>query len=389
MPVYTYNLLYLGNAADIDTDETDLLAENAADLLGTYGTSEDPLANHIVSASVNDADNDTNINTDNDHFPSSETVTIGGSAKVMDSAVVYNATITYTDGTTATITAVIMQSTDGGLYLNPELSANADTDAMEAKAIKSLTLNGILVDSTTIRADRYQTNYICFAQGTHILTDIGPRPVETLCLGDLLMTKDHGLQPLRWVGSRFLGLGAQILNPESRSVRLSQGCLAPGVPERDLILSAQHRVLLSSKIVARMFGCDEILTAAKYLAQGQVDNISTILRPMRLFHLALDRHEILFAEGAQAESLFIGSETEKILGAEVMDDLNNKLAAHSACRQPMALARKIGGRARVYSCVERHARNNKPLCSFGDFLAHSSTSALIPNSPRARLTAAL
>ncbi|MGB3280237.1 MAG: hemolysin, partial [Pseudorhodobacter sp.] len=114
MPVYTYNLLYLGNAADIDTDETDLLAENAADLLGTYGTSEDPLANHIVSASVNDADNDTNINTDNDHFPSSETVTIDGSAKVMDSAVVYDATITYTDGTTATITAVIMQSTDGG-----------------------------------------------------------------------------------------------------------------------------------------------------------------------------------------------------------------------------------------------------------------------------------
>ena len=362
MPIYTYDLLYLGNAADIDSDETDLEAEDAVDLLGTYGTNANPLANNIVSAVIDDADSDSSINTDNDFFAASETVTIDSIPKVMDSGVVYNATITYMDGTTATITAVVMQATDGDLYLFPELSANADAAAMEAKAIESLTLDSVLANPTTIAADRYQTNFVCFSQGTRILTETGPRPVETLRPGDRLVTKDHGLQPLRWVGSWVSGIGAQLRHPKSRPVQFSRGSLAPGIPARNLVLSPQHRVLLASKITNRMFGCYEVLAAARALAQAQFDTIHTIVRPVRYFHLLLDRHEILFAEGAAVESLFLGPETEKVMDTSVLDDLRENTAPGIAVRPPMEPARRVIGRSDVYKCIARHAKNQRPLC---------------------------
>lgn len=365
MPVYNYDLIFLGNAADIDLDETDLQAEDAANLLGTYGTAGDPLRNHIVSASIDDADGDSNINTDNDFFGSSETVTIDGVPNVMDSGVVYGATITYTDGTTATISAVIMQTTGGDLYLFPEISNNADTAALEAKPIESLTLNNVQADTTTIAADRYQTNFLCFAEGSRILTASGPRAIETLRPGDMLWTMDRGLQPLRWVGSRTLQLGIQMLFPQCRAVRLARGCLAPGIPERDLILSAQHRVVLASRIVDRMFGSEAILTAAKNLARGHLEGVTRILRPLRLYHLALDRHEILLAEGAAVESLFDGPQTGKLLGPAARDAWARSVGRDSLPAGQMTLARPVGARARVDRCLSRHRQNNKPLFTTG------------------------
>ena len=133
MATYNWTAIYLGNAADMDPDDANFTAENAGDILGTYGSAGDPLYDNQVNVQVNDADDDTNVNYDDP----SETMTIDGVAHTLDSGAVYNATITYTDGTTATITAVVMQTSDGDLYLAPEMSQNADFFAMQDKAIES------------------------------------------------------------------------------------------------------------------------------------------------------------------------------------------------------------------------------------------------------------
>lgn len=305
MTVYNWNVLFLGTAADIDTDETSIAAESPNALLGTYGTVGSPLKDQVKSLVVDDADDDTNINSDNDNFASSEAITVDGVSKTLDSGVVYNATLTYTDGTTATITAVVMQMTDGSLYLAPELSQNADFTAMEAKAIRSLTLDSVAANPTNVAANRQQTDFVaCFVRGTRIHTPSGPCNVEELRAGDLVLTVDNGVQTLRWIGHRLIGVAEQMLDPTRRPVRIDPETLGPGLPHRTLWLSQLHAVAICSSIAKRMTGHSELLVRANRLCGAPGITREPQLRPVAYFHLQFDRHELVLAEGVPAESLY-------------------------------------------------------------------------------------
>lgn len=137
----------------------------------------------------------------------------------------------------------------------------------------------------------------CFARGTMIRTPDGERPVETLSVGDLVETRDHGPQPLRWLGSRIVS---------------ATGRLAPVVIEagtfgfhRRLVVSPQHRILLTHWRAELMFGEDEVLVAAKDL----VNDCSVRIREggtVEYFHLLFDTHQIVWSEGLETESFLPG-----------------------------------------------------------------------------------
>lgn len=313
MPVYTWKAIYLGNAADIDTDETTIDAESPGSLLGTYGSTSAPLANNVVDVIADDADGDTNLNSDNDSFASSETMTIDGVAHTLDSGVVYNATLTYADGTTATITATVLQTTDGDLYLAPEMANNADKAAMEAQPIKSLTLTSVAVNPTTVGANRQQTNFVCFIAGTLIATPDGQRPVEQLRPGDFVDTLDHGAQPVRWIGTRRVTQLRQIAVPGAAPIVFPTGCFGAGRPFRTLCLSQQHRVLVRSTVAQRMFGSDQVICAAKRLAGLDGIGVAPARAAVEFWHFCFDRHEIVFANGLAVESLLIGPQAKRTL----------------------------------------------------------------------------
>lgn len=138
---------------------------------------------------------------------------------------------------------------------------------------------------------------ICFAAGTAIRTPLGDIAVESLRPGDLVETLDHGAQPLRWTGMREVA---------------AQGALAPvaiaaGVlgNARTLVLSPQHRVLVTGWRAQVHFGAAEVLVPAIALVDGE----SVVRRTggtVAYHHLLFDRHEIVFAEGAPAESFHPG-----------------------------------------------------------------------------------
>lgn len=137
---------------------------------------------------------------------------------------------------------------------------------------------------------------MCFARGTLIETARGPCPIEQLRIGDLIDTADHGLQPLRWVGGRHV-LGVGRFAP----VRIAAGHFGA---ERDLIVSQQHRVLVNSPAAELHFGDSEVFVPALHLADG--DAVRVLSRvPVEYFHLLLDRHEVIFANGAASESLHV------------------------------------------------------------------------------------
>jgi hypothetical protein len=143
----------------------------------------------------------------------------------------------------------------------------------------------------------------CFTLGTLIDTPTGPRPVEALQPGDMVLTRDNGPQPLRWVGRVDLGADHLARHPEHQPVEIAAGTLSPGLPLRDLRLSPQHRVLLTGWKAELMFAEDEVLVPATALRNDQSIRTKAADAGVTYLHLLLDRHEIIFAEGAPVESL--------------------------------------------------------------------------------------
>lgn len=161
----TFNWIYLGTSTtSMDVFEGNATADNAAAFNGqTYGSTTSPLFGKITTATMIDnggtaAALDTNNNASNDQF----TTNIGAGTQtfIYDANAAYNATITYADGTTAIVTAVVVQTTTGELFLAPELTANTDTTAYEAKPIRSITLNSVnSATNVNLATDRYFTAF--------------------------------------------------------------------------------------------------------------------------------------------------------------------------------------------------------------------------------------
>jgi Ca2+-binding RTX toxin-like protein len=131
--------------ADIDPTENNAPIENAATLNNTsYGSSGAPSSQNLVQVDLPTATSANNSLTSNSTAggnAAADIFYVNGQPKAVDSLVVYNNTIlTYEDGTTGTISAVVVQTTDGDLYLMPEFQSGADVTAMEAAPIQSVTL---------------------------------------------------------------------------------------------------------------------------------------------------------------------------------------------------------------------------------------------------------
>lgn len=162
---------------------------------------------------------------------------------------------------------------------------------------------------------------VCFTTGTLIEGSDGAHRIETLEVGDRVLTADHGLQPIRWIESSRIPSDQLFSNPALRPVRITAGSLGPGVPERDLLVSQQHRILVRGPKVELLFGAPEALVAAKHLCAWPGISVETSDQPVEYLHILLDRHEILIAEGAPAESLFLGEETLHTLSSEGLQEL--------------------------------------------------------------------
>jgi len=153
----------------------------------------------------------------------------------------------------------------------------------------------------TLSFSNIESVVTCFTPGTLIVTAQGECPVETLQPGDLVLTRDHGLQALRWVGLRHLGLADLIAAPALQPVCISAGALGAGLPERDLLLSPQHRMLMTGSRAELMFGEGEVLVRARHLC-ALPGVAPQRLTEVTYIHILFDCHELVLANGAWSES---------------------------------------------------------------------------------------
>jgi Hint domain len=220
--------------------------------------------------------------------------------------------------------------------------------------------DGVYIDNLAVNSTE-----VCFAKGTRILTTKGDVAVEDLLPGDLVITRDHGPQPLLWRSHRNLSSRQLAANPKLRPIRIAKGSLGDCRPSSDLTVSPQHRVLASGPICRRMFDAEEVLVAAKNLTAIPGVAIDTEVENVSYYHLLFDRHEIIFALGAPAESLLTGLAA---LSAMSPLQLGEIVALVPAIINPdfrAAPARPIPKSAHQRKLVTRALRNSQSICATG------------------------
>ena len=218
-------------------------------------------------------------------------------------------TVTHINGQAVKVGDTITLPTGQTVKLQPngKLLVKGDGDEEDFNFTYGIT-NGKNTDVGIVNA----TSIPCFVAGTLIETDRGGIPVERLRVGDLVLTQDSGLQPLRWVGQRQVAaVGA--LAP----VRIMANTFGE---HRPLLVSPQHRIVIRDAAAELLFGEEEVLIAAKDLVNGRsVQRLQG--GTVDYVHLMFDHHQIVFSEGLATESFLPGPQTTNLLEQSVLEEI--------------------------------------------------------------------
>ncbi len=166
-----------------------------------------------------------------------------------------------------------------------------------------------------------QVACVSFTRGTHVTLASGAqRPVEDLIVGDRILTRDDGVQTLRWIGTtttRAVG--------EFAPIRIAADALNNSA---DLLVSPDHRLFIYQRTDELGAGRSELLVKARHLVNGDTVTIAEG-GFVDYFQLLFDSHQIIYAEGIAAESMLIDSRTRPVLPAELSNSLGAHVPGHS------------------------------------------------------------
>ncbi len=296
----------------------------------------------------------------NNESPNDPTQTMSGNA------IAWDYTVTVTDGTSNYEIGLVDYDLDGdGSFDWPGAEQGyfiafigSVPPLGTTLTIAQISNNGVSIPVDTVVP--------CFTRDTLIGSPSGSIPIHDLRKGDQVLTLDHGAQSVRWIGSRKLNRIELARTPRLRPICIAAGALGCGLPKRDLRVSPQHRMLIRSTIADRVFGENEVFLPATKLVGLPGITVDTTVRSVEYFHILLDRHEVLFAEGAPAESLFTGPEAIKSVGPAAMLEIKALFPAVGTAAHAPVLARCVPEKGYLMKqLVARHLKNRKPLMSAG------------------------
>jgi antigen 43 len=155
----------------------------------------------------------------------------------------------------------------------------------------------------------------CFARGTRLATPGGDAQVESLRPGDAVLTASGRVAPVRWVGCTSLDLRRHPAPDRAAPIRIAAGALPGGVPLRDLLVSPEHCLLLDGALIPAV----HLLNGASI---ARDDSFSCI----EYWHVELDRHDAVLAEGVATESYLDTGNRALFAGTAGMRALHPDLA---------------------------------------------------------------
>lgn len=166
------------------------------------------------------------------------------------------------------------------------------------------------------RSSDFEGDVICFTAGSRIRTKGGHKLVETLQPGDHVQTRDNGSQEVLWVGSRRITGARLMAMPELRPVRIRGHAFDQDVPDGDLLVSPDHRMLYQGRNAQALFNTDEVLIAARDLVNDHSVIVDHAAREVTYIHLMLAEHQILWANGVPTESFHPANTSLNTIAAE-------------------------------------------------------------------------
>ena len=201
---------------------------------------------------------------------------------------------------------------------HPATNILYDSNNPENGTVEFLDADGMVIGTMTFT--NIEKVVACFTPGSMVLTDQGEVAVEDLQPGDRVLTRDNGFQTIRWAGQRGLSLAELIAEPRFNPVSIAKGALGGGLPERDMRVSPQHRMLITGPRAELLFGEHEVLVAAKHLV-GLPGIEQRLSKGVSYIHILFDNHEIIRADGAWTESFQPAEQTLDGLDSDQRDEI--------------------------------------------------------------------
>ncbi|HEX7389098.1 MAG TPA: Hint domain-containing protein, partial [Acidiphilium sp.] len=217
-------------------------------------------------------------------------------------------------------------STTGELTVTDTVSGHTYTESLHLTGTFDTDPANTLYDS--VGKGGITISVPCFAEGTRILTEHGEVPVEALEVGDEVTIGREGSERTRrivWIGHRHIALDRVRDRSKVEPVRILAGAFGANLPARDLTVSPDHALFV-----------DGVLIEAKNLVNGATILRDRAARQVTYYHVELDAHDVLLAEGLPAESY--------------LDDANRAMFANGA--DAMTLHPDFATRAGAPRCAE-------------------------------------
>ncbi|MFQ6548249.1 Hint domain-containing protein [Aestuariibius sp. 2305UL40-4] len=202
--------------------------------------------------------------------------------------------------------------------------AGGDIDRLDLRGtgVRSITYtsedreDGIVTfrDGSTMTFAEIEAVTPCFTPGTRIATARGERLVEELRVGDKIITRDNGLQEIRWIGQSDTTRKRPEAQGRLEPILIAKGSLGNDLPERDMLVSPNHRILVSNDRTELYFDEKEVLVAAKHLIGSRGIEKSGV-QGVTYVHFMCDRHEVVLSDGTWTESFQPGDRSLKGLGS--------------------------------------------------------------------------
>jgi autotransporter passenger strand-loop-strand repeat protein len=195
-------------------------------------------------------------------------------------------------GDTIDLTGILYDSGGTANFAGGTLAITENGDTYDLQLAGGYASNAfVLASDGSVGTDITESTAACYRRGTLIWTERGEVAVEDLTIGDRVMTLSGEAQPVKWIGRRSYAGPFIAGNKDVLPIRIRAGALDVGVPVRDLWVSPEHALYL-----------DEALVPARHLVNGgsiiQVEDVESV----EYFHLELDQHAVIIADGALAES---------------------------------------------------------------------------------------
>ncbi|MEP1538422.1 MAG: Hint domain-containing protein [Paracoccaceae bacterium] len=258
----------------------------------------------------------------------------GGSVQSTILAQADSVTIGHND--TTTIDVLSNDSSSGGTltitHINDVAVTAGDTITLATGQVITLNVDGTISVAGDADAETVYFNYTiedtagntdaglieinqvpCFGQGSLINTPDGPRLIETLAVGDLVLTRDKGAQPIRWIGGRDVSTTGQ-----NCPILFRRGSFGA---THDLYLSKQHRVMLTHQWAHILFDEPEVLVKAQDLVNDQTVRPDNRRPRITYFHILFDQHEVVTANGVACESYFPGPATMRGFDSDTQNEI--------------------------------------------------------------------